>query len=380
MRIRLNRARIVFDRGVADDASLLIEDGRIAAIDPLPTAVDREYDLGGAWLVPGLIDVHCDAIEKEVEPRPNVHFPLPYAIANADKRNAAAGITTVYHALSFAHGELGVRNVDMAATIARGIHAGRSHALVDHRVHGRYEVTDEAGYPVLMKLLAEGALDLISFMDHTPGQGQFKDLASYRAFQISNYRKSAEEADQLVQAKIAGREAARIRVDALAERARQKGVRMASHDDDSAAKIAAMAQLGVSVSEFPVNLETARAAQAAGMETVFGSPNVMRGASQSGAMKAIEAIRQGVADCLCSDYAPASMLTAAFMLPRLADIDLAAAIRLVAGNPAKGLGLADRGTVAVGLRADLVAVRDVAGLAQVTHTFSAGRLAYHAGF
>jgi alpha-D-ribose 1-methylphosphonate 5-triphosphate diphosphatase len=380
MKIRLIHARLVLDHEVSEDCSLLVEDDRITAIDPLPGNADREIDLRGAWLVPGLIDVHCDAIEKEIEPRPNVHFPLPYAIANADKRNAAAGITTVYHALSFAHGELGVRNVDMAATIAREIQACRGHALVDHRVHGRYEVTDESGFPVLMKLLGDRALDLISFMDHTPGQGQFKDLAAYRAFQISNYRKSAEEADQLVQAKIAGREAARIRVDALAERARQSGVRMASHDDDSPAKIAAMAQLGVSVSEFPVNLETAQAARAAGMETVFGSPNVMRGASQSGSMKAIEAIRHGVADCLCSDYAPAAMLTAAFMLPRMADIDLACAIRLVAGNPAKGLGLDDRGRIAPGLRADLVAVREVAGLPQVTHTFSAGRLAYHAGF
>ena len=155
-----------------------------------------------------------DALEKEIEPRPGVHFPLAFAIANADKRNACAGITTVYHALSFAHDELGVRNVDMAADAIRAVHAYRN-SLVDNRVHARYEITDPAGAPVLAALLDESALELLSFMDHSPGQGQFKTLESYRDYVVRTYNRTPEEAERMALDKIVSREAAAERVNAV---------------------------------------------------------------------------------------------------------------------------------------------------------------------
>ncbi|MCW5626337.1 MAG: alpha-D-ribose 1-methylphosphonate 5-triphosphate diphosphatase [Burkholderiales bacterium] len=380
MKTYLTHARVVLADEVLDDAAVLLEDDRIVAVNSASVNGAKEIDLQGRWLIPGLVDLHCDALEKEIEPRPNVHFPLAFAIANADKRNAAAGITTVYHALSFAHDELGVRNVELASDVARAIHAYRARGLVDNRVHARYEMTDPSGATVLARLIADGDLELLSFMDHTPGQGQYKTLEVYRDYIVRTYHRSRDEADRMAHEKMAGRGAAWARVEQLAALALRRGVRIASHDDDSAARVQSMGALGVSVSEFPINLEAARAARERGITTVFGAPNILRGASQSGSMRALEAVENGVADSLCADYAPAAMLVAAFKLPSVSALDVPAAVRLVTRSAARAVGLEDRGEIAPGLRADLVVVTEVSGFPQATHTWSAGRLAYRVAY
>ena len=161
MKTYLINAQIILEDSIIEDGSVLIGNGKIISINPDSVVADEVIDLQGKTLMAGMIDLHCDALEKEVEPRPNVHFPLDFACAQADKRNAAAGITTVYHALSFAHEELGVRNNDFAAEIARAVHDWRPHGLVDNRVHCRYEITDESGAPVLKKLIEDDAMHLI---------------------------------------------------------------------------------------------------------------------------------------------------------------------------------------------------------------------------
>ncbi|NJN48285.1 MAG: alpha-D-ribose 1-methylphosphonate 5-triphosphate diphosphatase [Candidatus Competibacteraceae bacterium] len=272
MKTCLSHARIVLADEVLEDAALLIEDGVISAIDPSVTAGAEIIDLAGKLLMPGLIDLHCDALEKEVEPRPNVHFPLDFACAQADKRNAVSGITTVYHALSFANDELGVRNNDFAGRIARAVHDWRPHGLVDNRVHCRYEITDETGLPVLKQLLAEQAMHLISMMDHTPGQGQFKDMAAYCDFLTRTYQKTVDEVNTIVERKREAATGAYERVRELAEAAHSAGISVASHDDDSAERIATMSAIGADISEFPISLDAARAAKVAGMSTIFGAP------------------------------------------------------------------------------------------------------------
>ncbi len=376
----LTGARVVLRDETLAEASVLIEDGVIAAIDPDGARGARTIDLAGRTLLPGMIDLHCDALEKEVEPRPNVHFPLDFACAQADKRNAAAGITTVYHALSFANAELGVRNNAFAAEVAHAVHAWQAHALVDNRVHARYEVTDPTAPAVLAGLLDAEELHLLSFMDHTPGQGQFKDIGAYRDFLARTYKKDAAELDAILDAKRAAAEGAVERMRSLAQRAHARGVPIASHDDDSPDKIELMKDLGAVISEFPVNLETARAAQARGMATLFGAPNVLRGQSQSGSMRALDAICAGTADCLCGDYSPAALLPSVMKLPERAGIALHEAVRLVSTNPARAAGLADRGEIAPGKRADLIAVKTLGGLPQVERVWVRGAHAFSAHF
>lgn len=376
MQTYMTNARIVLADTIIENGSLLIEDGYITQIDPESVCNAKTINLQGKLLMPGMVDLHCDALEKEVEPRPNVHFPLDFACAQADKRNAAAGITTVYHALSFAHEELGVRNNEMAAEVARAVNRWQPHALVDNRVHCRYEITDETGLPILKQLLNEDAMHMISMMDHTPGQGQFKDLSAYHDYLTRTYKKTADEINDIIERKIAAASDAYFRMEDLALAAHAANISVASHDDDSAERIETMREVKADISEFPITPEAARAAKDAGMWTIFGAPNILRGKSQSGSMKAIEAIHAGLADCLCADYAPASLLVAVFRIPELSDLDLTAAIRLVTLNPARAAKLDDRGEIAVGKRADLIAVSEPGGLPQVTDVWSGGDKVY----
>lgn len=380
MKTYLTHARVVLLDSVIEDGSVLIEDGRIEAINPETVNNAHEIDLQGKILMPGMIDLHCDALEKEVEPRPGVHFPLDFACAQADKRNAAAGISTVYHALSFAHEELGVRNNDFAASIAHAVHDWQAHGLVDNRVHCRYEITDETGLPVLKQLLGDNAMHMVSMMDHTPGQGQFKDMAAYRNYLTRTYKKTADEVQVIVERKQEAASGAFNRMEELAYAAHAAGIAVASHDDDSPERVDTMTGIGADISEFPITLQAAQAAKAAGMSTVFGAPNVLRGQSQSGSMKAVEAVREGVADCLCADYAPAALLVAVFRILDSSDLDLAAAVRLVSSNPARAARLADRGEIRVGMNADLIAVDVPGGLPQVTAMWCNGVSVYTANY
>lgn len=372
----ITNARIVLADEILDDGSLLIEDGVISAINPESVSNAKNINLNEKLLMPGMIDLHCDALEKEVEPRPNVFFPMDLACAQADKKNAMSGITTVYHSLSFASNELGVRNNEVAAKVARAVHDWQPHGLVDNRVHCRYEITDKTGLPILKKLLQEKSMHLISMMDHTPGQGQFKDLAAYSNYLKRNYNKTEDEVNEIVKNKLEAATGAFERITELTEVAHTAGIAVASHDDDCPERVKTMSDIGIDISEFPINLEAARAAKAVGMHTIFGAPNILRGKSQSGSMRAIDAIHEGVADCLCADYAPGALIVAIMSLPEKTDLSLPEAIKLVTTNPAKAAKLKDRGVIEVGKRADLIAIDTPAGLPQVTNAWVNGKNIY----
>jgi alpha-D-ribose 1-methylphosphonate 5-triphosphate diphosphatase len=153
---------------------------------------------------------------------------------------------------------------------------------------------------------------------------------------------------------------------------------MASHDDDSPQRVSTMAGMGVSISEFPLDLETARMAKTLGIATLVGAPNVLRGASQSGSLRALDAVRAGVATCLCGDYSAAALLPSVFKLVALSGSELHEMVALVTRNPARAMGLADRGDIAVGKRADLIAVRHLGGLPQVERVWVGGHAAFSA--
>ncbi|MEA1988390.1 MAG: alpha-D-ribose 1-methylphosphonate 5-triphosphate diphosphatase [Pseudomonadota bacterium] len=379
--LHITNANLVLENDVLEQASLLIENGVISAINPeqIPDNA-QSINAQGQTLMPGMVDLHCDALEKEVEPRPNVHFPLDFACAQADKRNAAAGITTVFHALSFANEELGVRNNQFAKDIAESVHQFQPHALVDNRVHCRYEITDPTGLPILMDLMEKQSMHLVSLMDHTPGQGQFKDLAAYKAYFGKSYQKSEEELDELIAKKQQQAEGAMERVELLVKKAHENGISVASHDDDCVERVDTMTTLGVDISEFPINLETAKYAREKGMKTIMGAPNILRGKSQSGSMRALDAVNAGVCDCLCADYAPAALIVAVFKLPAISELSLPQAVQLVTKNPAEAAKLNDRGVIQVGKRADLISVANLDGLVQVFEVFVAGVSTFKASY
>jgi alpha-D-ribose 1-methylphosphonate 5-triphosphate diphosphatase len=197
---------------------------------------------------------------------------------------------------------------------------------------------------------------------------------------MGNHAMSREQAEEAAQAKTRAKDGAVARVEALLSHAQGLGIPTASHDDDSIQRIATMRNLGVAMSEFPITLDTARAAVSCGLPTILGAPNVLRGQSQSGSMRAIDAIRAGVASCLCSDYQPSALIAAAYTVAAQTDLTLPQAVALVTLNPAQACGLSDRGRIAPGLRADLVAVAQVGTQPLISHTWSAGRLVFSAHY
>lgn len=378
----LSDFRIVLPDTVLPQGSLRIEEGRIAEVVDHPVANAR-IDGRGLLLMPGFIDMHGDMIEREVEPRPNVTMPMELGLRDLDRRLKVAGVTTGYAAVSFTpksvHGHL--RSYEHSSQMLRALKQMRDILQVDHRVHARFEVNFPNALDVIDELIAEGTVDLVSLMDHTPGQGQYRDLEKIRA-NAMRAGATAEEAEENIQRRIEMRTAAQGDVGAtlaaISATCAEHGIALASHDDDTAEKVALMQSLGAGISEFPVTLDAAREARTRGLLTAMGAPNALRGESYSGNLSAREAWEDGVLDILAADYHPSAILPAILVLARSAGRDLAAATRLATLNPARALNLQDRGAIEPGRRADLV-IADDEGVGHVRVTLSGGRPIYSDG-
>lgn len=227
-----------------------------------PQALDGR----GLTAIPGLVDMHGDMLERELQPRPNSRFPFEIALFELDKRLVGNGITTAYASISFIEG-WGSRDPEEGLEIIRNIHRYRDHLLVDLRVHARFEVTTPRSAPILQEGVARGEIHLVSLMDHSPGQGQFRDIEHYVDY-YSRWIRGHDEREETIRAKaqelLEAPKAWHI-AQAVAAVARQKGVPLASHDDDTQEKVELMARLGVQISEFPVSLEAAQAAKRRGL-------------------------------------------------------------------------------------------------------------------
>ncbi len=351
----LINAKVVTPETVLEDTNITISDGRINAIGG--SSQGKELDLKGDYLLPGLVDLHCDAIEKEIEPRAGVIMPMDVAIRQIDTRNLVAGITTIYHCLSFAGKELGVRDPSLSSDIIDCLYKSRADLSVKNRVHARFEVTQVGGLPYLQRLIQEKKIDLLSFMDHGEGQGQFVKREDYRDFLIKNYQLDKEEAERRIDEKAKTRHQAEEAISLLTKESQRLNIPLASHDDDSLEKVDQMHALGVVASEFPINEMAAQHARSLGMMTMAGAPNVLRGRSQGNGMSALSAIQAGVINVLASDYLPNALLPAAFKVHEVLKMPLPQAIQLVTANPA-GIQLDQKfGKIAEGYVADLITVK-----------------------
>lgn len=371
----IENARIVTPSGVLEESSLAVEGGRIAGIGKTPSAKGcRRIDAAGCWLMPGFIDLHSDALEKDLEPRPNTRFPLDIVLVELDKKLAACGVTTIFHAVSFAEGEIGVRCNDQAAAVIERIAALAPRLVVDTRIHARFEVTDEAAVPRLEALLNGGKIQLLSLMDHTPGQGQFREAAAFENYYRRVYGKEKAEVDEIIERKIRSQEKAAARLERMIALCRNLGVPLASHDDDSREKIRWLEDRAVAISEFPVNMEALRAAGDSGLHVCLGAPNVLRGASQGGNLSARKAIEAGYGDILCSDYAPMTLLHAVFTLESLGLAPLHEAVNMVSLRAARAVGIdAEKGSLEEGKAADFILVQRPDGVPRILKTFVSGQ-------
>jgi alpha-D-ribose 1-methylphosphonate 5-triphosphate diphosphatase len=355
----LDNARVV-TREAVFTGSVTVEAGVITAIRQGPSAGGAGLDLAGDYLLPGLVEVHTDNAERHLEPRPGVHWPDPLAAVLAhDAQVVAAGITTVMDAIALGEYDQGGPRRRILAALLDAFDEARGAGLLkaDHGLHLRCELADPAVADLFDHHVDNPALRLISLMDHTPGQRQFRDEETWRAFQRSRAWSETDMDRMIVEARDRqARLSVPHRAHIVAE-ARRRSLPIASHDDTTPAHVAEALADGAAISEFPVTREAAALARAGGMATVMGAPNVVRGGSHSGNMSAMDLARDGVLDVLSSDYAPFSLTQAPFLLADRLNLPLPDCLALVTDTPARLLGYRDRGRIAEGYRADLVRLR-----------------------
>lgn len=338
--------------------TVVLRDGLIADVQPGISQLPHAQSLNGDYLLPGLVELHTDNLEKYMAPRPGVDWPSRSAVFTHDAQIVASGITTVFDALSIGDVNPRGRRMQqlpaMLEAIAATSMAGQTRA--DHRLHLRCELCHPSTLSVYRDLVENPLVQLISVMDHSPGQRQFANEEKYREYYMGKYNLNAQEmAEFSAEQKANSIEFSDRNRRSIVEDCHARGLSIASHDDATLAHAQESAGFGMSIAEFPTTLEAAKASHELGLNVLMGAPNIVRGGSHSGNIAASELARKGVLDILSSDYYPASLLQAAFMLVDQDNgYDLPKAIATVSRNPAKSAGLTDRGEIRVGLRADLV--------------------------
>lgn len=373
----IGNARIVLADRVIECGWIAFADGRVAEIAE-GRAPGAHIDAAGDLFMPGLVELHTDHLEAHYVPRPKVFWDPTAAVISYDGQLATSGITTVLDSLRVWR-EDGAEDVDgRAGILAAAITAAREASLLraDHFLHLRCEIPMPDVVAEASELVARPDVRLMSLMDHTPGQRQFRDEAKLRDY----YRgKGAGMTDAELDVLFARRFAyqrtyAADNMRAIVALAHQHDIPLASHDDTTDENVADAVRDRVSVAEFPTTMEAARGLHRAGIDILMGAPNVVRGGSHSGNIAAVDLAREGLLDILSSDYVPSSLLMGALQLPeRVPAIDLASAVRTVTKTPAEAVGLADRGEIAPGKRADLIRVHVAGGIPVVRSVWREGQ-------
>ena len=356
------------------ETSVRIADGKISAVGTDFGAESLVIDARGLLVLPGIVDIHGDAFERQLMPRPGVGFPVDIALLESDRQAVANGITTVYHATTWSW-EPGLRSADNARQLLEGIERLRPQLAADTRFHLRQETYNLDAEAEISQWLAEGRIDLLAFNDHMRSIVQNLDKPRKRAQMVERTGLANDEFDRLVARIVERGHEVPASIARLAGVARSNGVRMLSHDDESPAMRTAFRALGVGIAEFPINEETAREAAEGGDAIVFGAPNVVRGGSHTGWTKAADMIAKGLCSVLASDYFYPAQLLAAFRLAADGVLSLPRAWALISSAPATAAGLTDRGILGEGHRADIILVDDKVQLRpRVVAVICAGRL------
>jgi alpha-D-ribose 1-methylphosphonate 5-triphosphate diphosphatase len=359
----MTEMRIFSENIVTPDGLLggevVIRNGAVQAVEPGASALAGALDWGADWLVPGLVDIHTDNFEKHYQPRPGALWDAYGAALAHDGQCAAAGLTTVFDSLSLHGKKDGLDRSEALGPMIRAMDAAHADGALraDHLLHLRCEVTNPLLLTTIEPFIDHPRLKLMSVTDHTPGQRQLHNMERMHA-RMAARGHTADEVKEITGGANEWRDPAAAAPNrrSIVALAREYGLPLAAHDDATPEHIEESHADGCVIAEFPVTLEAARLSRGCGMFIVMGGPNFVRGASHSGNLSAREAAEADLLDIIASDYVPLSMLRTAFQL--IDDFGWAPqkALATVAKNPARSVGLADRGEIAAGQRADLVRV------------------------
>lgn len=356
---RLTNARLVTDDGV-HDGDLVMADGVIAKINA-DTAASDEIDLGGDYLIPGLVDIHTDHFEKHVYPRAHVKWDMKRAALANDAQIIGGGVTTVFDSICVGATRDNPERREVLAPMIEALETCQRAGMFksEHFIHLRCEVTDPHTADLARAHMDKDIVRVISVMEHIPGIRQSRDIDMFIERNFINSKLSREEILATVEEDILSMQGVGAKVrPQIVDMAHARGIPLLSHDDTELHDVELAISEHVAISEFPCTLEAAKMAKDHGMLNVAGAPNIMRGGSQSGNVAVKDLVAEKLVDILASDYVPRSMLDAAFYLGLSDDFDvsLSDAMRMVSSAPAQAAHLNDRGEIAIGKRADLVQV------------------------
>lgn len=373
----INNVKLVLEDEVVH-GSLEMQDGVIRAFAQSQSRLPEALDGEGGWLLPGLIELHTDNLDKFFTPRPKVDWPAHSAMSSHDALMVASGITTVLDAVAIGDVRDGGDRLENLEKMINAVEETQKRGVnrAEHRLHLRCELPHHSTLPLFEKLVGREPVTLVSLMDHSPGQRQFASREKYREYYQGKYSLTDEQMARYEeeQLQLAARWSQPNRT-AIAQLCRERHIALASHDDATHDHVRESHQLGSVIAEFPTTFDAALASRQHGMNVLMGAPNIVRGGSHSGNVAAHTLAEMGLLDILSSDYYPASLLDAAF---RVADdkanrFTLPQAIRLVTRNPARALNLDDRGVIAEGKRADLVLAHRKGEHIHIDHVWRQGK-------
>ncbi len=370
----LKNARLVLSSEIVTGA-VRVQDGVICDVHRGPLSSAEAVDLEGDYLIPGLIDVHTDNLERHIMPRNNAEWPVMAALVAHDAQVAAAGITTVLDSLCVGTTGVGVRSFKKVKETIALLGTGKRKQMFrsEHLLHLRAELSNEHMPSMFAEVYEDPDVLLVSLMDHTPGQRQWADLEKYLAMEKRDHKLTEQGMSELVRTLQENRERfSQPNRSAVLAMLSGRSVVLASHDDTTLEHVEEAHAEGIQISEFPTTVLAAAAAREKKMHIIAGSPNLVLGRSHSGNVSVSELARLRLLDVLSSDYAPSSLLYGAFLLAANLDMDLHEALNMVTLSPARLVGLEDRGSIEEGKRADLVRVRKVGEIPLVTAVWRAG--------
>ncbi|SEL81868.1 ribophosphonate triphosphate hydrolase [Kosakonia sacchari] len=373
----INNVKLILEDEVVD-GSLEVRDGVIRAFAETQSRQPGAHDGDGGWLLPGLIELHTDNLDKFFTPRPKVDWPAHSAMSSHDALMVANGITTVLDAVAIGDVRDGGDRLENLEKMINAVEDSQKRGLnrAEHRLHLRCELPHHTTLPLFEKLVGREPVTLVSLMDHSPGQRQYASYEKYRDYYQGKYHLTNEQMDAFEQEQLAlAAEWSQPNRLAIAALCRTRNLPLASHDDATREHVVESHQLGSVIAEFPTTFAAAEASREHGLSVLMGAPNIVRGGSHSGNVAAHKLAQLGMLDILSSDYYPASLLDAAFRITadEQNDFTLPRAIQLVTKNPAQALKLDDRGTLGEGKRADLVLVHNKGDHVRVDHVWREGK-------
>ena len=383
-RTALVNGLIVLQKEVIQNHAIIINEKKIEDIVPL-ASISREkdtfeiIDCSDKYIIPGLIDIHSDMIETVIVPRKGLIFDYKIALYEADRQLISQGITTIYHSISIANSTICNRTrtltVPEMVRIGDAINQEDAHLLIHHRFHARLELNTIEALELIIDRINSKKIHELSIMDHTPGQGQYSNLETFKVEIRKQYGEIPEyQMNAIIKECQKKPTLSSEQINRLLECANTMSIPIAFHDVETDKQLEFMKRHNIQISEFPLTAYIAAKAAENNFFNLVGAPNILRGGSHNKNASALELVESGCANIICSDYYSPSFLPSIFLLPRITQVTLPEAVSFATYYPAKAVHLDHLyGSIAPDKNADILIVDLKSEIPKVVIAFVDGK-------